>query len=257
MPFFAHLPLLLLHLVVLATSSLPQPVPPQQTPFQRALVARANAAAAPASAAATPALIALLDAAPFRASLRRCCGEALAAEPAASLLVRLRREALAAELTHNFNANSSGTWEGDVNVTVASELPYLPNLWTLMYQNLTARVSQREEDLAEVGIMGFKPFSTPDPVGSAQPPSFAEAAERPLYVAHNMLGLSVGNPTFGDVSIVLKPSFAQPMALVEPVRTAVGGFGPVRATNTHCVSALYATSYSQHTPVYSVCHAYM
>ena len=69
--------------------------------------------------------------------------------------------------------------------------------------------------------MGFRRFSGGAPVGSSSacPGSFAEAAERPLYVAHNLLHLDVGNPSFGDVALVLTPSYARPMSLIEPVDT--------------------------------------
>ena len=217
---------MVLSLMCLASvlASVPYPVPPVQTKFQLELVQRVRAAAEPASAAATPLLLAALDAAPFRAALTACCADhpsGVANESAPQLLARLREEVRVAELTHNFNANSSGTWEGDVNITTAAALPYLPNLWSLMFLNLTEKVSQREEDLAEVYIMGFAPFDDRGgaPVGAATPPDFGAAAQRPLYVAHNMLGLATGNPTYGNVAMVLRPGIVQHMALVSPVDT--------------------------------------
>ena len=217
-------PLLCLASVLASAPPVQYPVPPVQTKFQHDLVQRVRAAAEPASAAATPLLLAALDAAPFRAALTACCADhpsGVANESAPQLLARLREEVRVAELTHNFNANSSGSWEGDVNITTAAALPYLPNLWSLQFLNLTEKVSQREEDLAEVYIMGFTPFDDRGgaPVGAAAPPDFASASARPLYVAHNMLGLATGNPTFGDVAMVLRPSVVQPMALVAPVDT--------------------------------------
>ena len=41
----------------------------------------------------------------------------------------LTTSAPSSTVTHNFNANSSGTWEGDVDIDAAGSLPYYPNLW--------------------------------------------------------------------------------------------------------------------------------
>ena len=177
-----------------------------------------QAKAAVAATAATPTLLKLLDAAEFRGTLSSCC-PSIAHEPAARLLNRLKQALDTAELTHNFNANSSGTWEGDINITSAAAMDWLPNLWEIMYLGLTPRTDQREEDWAEVYIMGFKRFSGATPPGKAFPPSRAEAAERPIYTTANMFRLNIGNPTFGDVSLILRPSVARPLALLSPLDT--------------------------------------
>ena len=130
--------------------------PVRQTPYQAALVSQVNTTAAVAAAAARPLMLQALDAPSFRSALAGCCA-GIARESAPSLLARLEDELRTAELTHNFNANSSGTWEGDVNITTAHALNYLPNLWTLEYLGLAA-AQQRVEDLSEVNIMGFRPF---------------------------------------------------------------------------------------------------
>ena len=108
------------------------PAPPYQTPYQQQLHARVSAKAKVQAAAATPALLAMLSAAPFRASLRACC-PSIAAESASQLLGRLVQGLRGAELTHNFNANSTGQWEGDINISTAADTPWLPNLWEIMY----------------------------------------------------------------------------------------------------------------------------
>ena len=48
---------------------------------------------------------------------------------ARQLLDLLTAALRSAELTHNFNANSSHAWEGDVNATTAPSLTWYPNLW--------------------------------------------------------------------------------------------------------------------------------
>jgi hypothetical protein len=134
------------------------------------------------------------------------------------LLSRLREELLAAELTHNFHANSTGTWEGDVNISTASSFAFLPNLWTLKFLGLSSS-EQRVEDISEVDLMGFHAFSGGQTVGNATPPSFAEAAERPTYTTANIRHDPMGDATFGDISMIFTPSYAQPLALLEPVDT--------------------------------------
>jgi hypothetical protein len=134
-------------------------IPAKQTAFQQQLVATVDKQAAIASKAATPALLQLLSAPSFRSHLGDCCSS-VANLTSEQLLDRLVAEVRSAELTHNFNANSSGTWEGDMDIEAVIKTPYFPNLWTIMYLNLSAFKSQKEEDLAEVNLMGFPPFKT-------------------------------------------------------------------------------------------------
>ena len=161
-------------------------VPPRQTPFQQQLVAAVDEKAAVASKAATPQLLQLLDGQAFRSHLSDCC-PSVAKLTATDLLDRLVAEVRSAELTHNFNANSSGTWEGDLDIEGAIATPFYPNLWTIMYTNLSKFKSQIPEDLAEVNLMGFRPFSSGLPVGSASnhPATLDEATERPAYTTCN------------------------------------------------------------------------
>lgn len=201
------------------------PVPPKQYPAQRTLVAAVSASAARASAAAEPAFLALLDEPGFRASLRACCRE-IADDPARSLLQRLQRELRSAELTHGFNANAShpwhgSGWEGDVDIVGAAQLSYFPNLWINFLEKITPgwRVPEADTSLAEIGMMGFAPFTGADAAGNPEPKSFEEAALRPFYTTANLLHLPTGDPWFGDVTVVLRNSEAQPMALLEPSDT--------------------------------------
>ena len=83
--------------------------PPRQTQTQRALVQRVTAQAEKVSAQYEPVLLRALDDADFRANLTRCC-PSVANRSAVELLGLLKEELRCAELTHNFNANSSHTW---------------------------------------------------------------------------------------------------------------------------------------------------
>ena len=89
-----------------------------------------------------------------------------------------------AERGRRAGMNSTGSWEGDVNITIAASLDYLPNLWTLgvLYG---IRGDRAVEDRAEVGLMGFEPFR------NATAPTLAEALQRPLYTTANLLHLAL------------------------------------------------------------------
>eukprot|EP00038_Savillea_parva_P024773 m.45006 g.45006 ORF g.45006 m.45006 type:complete len:527 (+) comp6600_c0_seq1:125-1705(+) len=193
------------------------PAPPYQTAFQRDLVMRVNATAGQLAKVAVTQLLDMLDAPAFRTHLKSCC-PTIAISPASELLDLLVEGVRCAELTHNFNANSTGTWEGDVNMTTAQQLSWLPNLWEVMYLKLAPPTEQRQEDLAEVNIMGFRPFSH-GAVGHGVPQSLDEASSRPTYTTVDMLRVNVGNNAFGDVSLILRPQFAHPLGLLEPVDT--------------------------------------
>ena len=88
----------------------------------------------------------------------------------------------------------------------------------VQWLGIVPSADQSIEDVAEVNVMGFRPFtggSSSHPV----PATRSEAAERPTYTTVSMLRLATGNPTFGDVSVVFRPTYAQPLALLEPVDT--------------------------------------
>eukprot|EP00040_Diaphanoeca_grandis_P009079 m.47537 g.47537 ORF g.47537 m.47537 type:complete len:460 (-) comp20515_c0_seq1:62-1441(-) len=194
-------------------------VPPKMTPFQQGLWQNADKAAAIASAIADSKLLELLEEKEFRSQLLACCGSELANTPAPTLLSLLKQEFMVAEMTHNFHANSSGTWEGDVDINVAANMSYLPNLWTIMYLKISPYRTQKQEDYAEVNLMGFRPFTGGHIIGNSTPPSFDEAAERPFYTTSNLLHIDAGDPTFGDVSMVVSPSYGWQMALIQPCDT--------------------------------------
>eukprot|EP01051_Picozoa_sp_SAG22_P017588 SAG22_NODE_2752_length_2249_cov_2.061860_2_plen_354_part_00 len=81
------------------------------------------------------------------------------------------------------------------------------------------RVPETDTSLAEIGMMGFAPFTGADEAGNPVPKTFREAALRPLYTTANLLHLPTGDPWFGDVTVVLRNSEVQHMALLEPSDT--------------------------------------
>jgi hypothetical protein len=168
-------------------------MPPMQSQFQKDLVARVNTQAEAASAAARPGLLALLGEADFQQTLRKCCPQ-IAHESPEQLMNRLRAEVMAAELTHNFNANRTGSWEGDIDLDQLEQAEYFYNLWTLQYLNLVPVTRQVEEDVAEVYLMGFRPFSNASAVGNSTPATYVDATDRPLYTTSNLLHIDTGAP---------------------------------------------------------------
>ena len=83
--------------------------PPFMSALQRGIVANISARAAAASAAATAELLAALDGAALRSSLRQCCPQ-VAKLPAAQLLAAFEAEAQVAEITHNLQARTPPDW---------------------------------------------------------------------------------------------------------------------------------------------------
>eukprot|EP00035_Acanthoeca_spectabilis_P031745 m.15583 g.15583 ORF g.15583 m.15583 type:complete len:512 (-) comp4936_c0_seq1:37-1572(-) len=193
------------------------PAPPYQSPVQRALIERVNASAAVAAAAARPRLLSMLAEPAFQAHLELCC-PAIASETPDALLALLIAGLKTSELTHNFNANSTGQSWGDVNMTDAAALGWLPNLWTVAALGYRPATPMHVEDLAEVEVMGFPPFGG-GAVGNTTPRTVAEASQRPIYTTVDLMHLSTGNPTFGDVAMIFRPGYVQPQSLLEPVDT--------------------------------------
>ena len=58
----------------------------------------------------------------------------------------------------------------------------------------------------------FRPFA--NGTGAANPSTFAEAAERPIYTALNTRGVDAGNPEFGPISVVFETGYVRDMAFV-------------------------------------------
>ena len=77
--------------------------------------------------------------------------------------------------------------------------------------------------ISEVGLFGFARFKGPQ-IGPAWqclgwPRDFADAAERPKYTSLNTRKGDVGVPAFGDVSLVLSPSYAHAHSFLTPIDT--------------------------------------
>ena len=204
-----------------AAAPAPMPVPERQNAAMAALYARAHAAAKVASDGATPELLRFMDDATFRANLTACC-PAVAALPAAALLARYRAELEVVEMMHNFGAEPGGRHD-DLDVAIGERSSYFQNLWELQYLGLVNTSGHSNEDCgnfmnwAEMELYGF-----PGMRGNGScPASFAEAANRPIYVAFNQLKIDVGNPNFGDVSAVFRRGYVRNMTLIAAVDTGL------------------------------------
>ena len=215
-----------LALVVLAHGVVGHTMPPRQTAYQKSYMAALRTSATAASAAATPAVLAFLDSAPFRANLTRALPNRpdIAKDTAAQLLRRMRGGAAVSELTHNFfdGHNRVQTWEDDMDLDIAAAIPYLMNLWTLSFLNYTTKFQpDGDENDAETTVLRFRNFSRP----SAGPTTLAEATERPLYTAMNRYRVDIGKPIFGNIAIVVNRTSLDDMVVVSPMDTGLWNEG--------------------------------
>ncbi|CAJ1406645.1 unnamed protein product [Effrenium voratum] len=195
-----------------AAGPVPEPLPAEQTPHQRALFAKHAAAAAAASAEATGEVLAFLDSSDFREALRRCCAELLPLS-ALELLKRYRAEARSAELAHALPAESLTAVWPDVTLAELEEHGWFLNEWQagLLHGNATPGTPQAVNDLVQQRLYGCRPFTSPTA------PTWAEAAGRLIYVAHNMRRLDYGSmPSFGDVVAVFNTTYVHDMVLTMP-----------------------------------------
>jgi len=203
-----------------------QPFPPVQRMYgaQQKAMAEITEAAREASAVATPRLLALLDSARFRAHLRDCCATSGIAEwPAERLLGTLRDNVYTAELVHNFENGHSGL---TLEVLLHNTTNYLPTSWQMIelgyYGKKTAKLGHPASpaDAAEEGVYRLQPFSQPHDL----PGTYEEASARLQYVAFNMLRLDTGNPIFGNVTVVMSPSFWKDAIGAAPIDTGIYTF---------------------------------
>ncbi|CAE7663345.1 unnamed protein product [Symbiodinium sp. CCMP2456] len=190
----------------------------EQTSQQRALFAEHRARAQAQSALATPKVLEFFDSPLVRETLRHCC-EDLAEEPAESLLRRYRAEARASELAHAFPANSIEAMWPDVTIDEVHKEPWFLNEWQaglLQHSNFSGG-PKAVNDLTQQQIYGCRPFA-----GSG--PTWKEAAERLIYIAHNMLRLDFGSlPGFGDVTAVFNTTLVRDMVIISPHDTGQYG----------------------------------
>ena len=160
------------------------------TPEQMRVFRAAQEAGAAAAAAAREALEALLD------------------ETGLSY-ADLVAEFETVELLTNFNARPPGESSMLMDLDLAQALPYKPNPWECLFllqnasgpgecENETMPLLELQDD-AERRVYGYDGFAA-----GFCPASFAEAADRPVYVALNWHRFDLGNPAFGDVGVVLR-----------------------------------------------------
>jgi hypothetical protein len=230
---------------------------PRQTPTQLKLMERFAGRAKSLSAAATPELLDYLASDPFRTALEACCPVA-AAMPAPKLLQALRDEHGGAEMVHNFGSGDGGGVVEDTCLDVEINATAFYNIWEFAWINGSFGVKPCTS-LTEVDMFGFPPFTggnKTDP--GSRPRSFAEATERPIYAALNSRAVDSGNPTFGPLSVVFRPSYVRNMTFVAPLDTGIwemscngsdidsggGRFGRQRQRLTHGMHLLNCSAWA-------------
>ena len=199
------------------------PTPPRQSATQLAIYNAVAEQAAQQSAAATSELLSLFDGKEMRAALDVCC-KSISAIPAAGpdgLLERLRREVRVAELVHNFERFDR--LDSDLSLDSGPLFDYFPGLWELQYLDWVPSASSAHhgpEDVAEKGVFGFSPFSG-SRSGQPFPATYLEAADRPVYIAWNILQADMGNPNFGSVCAVFETGYSRNMTVVAAIDTGI------------------------------------
>ena len=218
-----------------AAAASPFPSPPRQTASQRALFARSAARARQLSASATPSVIAFIAEPASRAAVLACCGPGVAALSPAELLGRLRDEMAVSELVHNFPAVDPAP-RGDVNLSIATSAAFFYNQWQLRMLGILNVTGGRgsPEDAGETGIFGCDEFPAPEYV----PKTWAEASSRVVYTAVNTRRIDLGNPIFGDVSVVFNRTELKDMILIAPLDSGIyemscNKSGPATAPGSH------------------------
>ena len=226
-------------MLVVATVALP-PLSPGQTNFQKHLTTTNANKASTLSSKATVPLLALLGSPQLQQILHQCCGEWANKSPQV-VLAALRDYVSNAEVVHNFEAlpaplpalpvlfNLGGRGSGAtcVDLELASNAPYLPNLWMVEYMNATSGIcSNPSENNAEVSIFHFQSFSSikniidfGKNISMPFPKTYLEAANRPVYAALNLLREDSGSGNFGSVGLVLNRRLINPMLLLSPQDT--------------------------------------
>lgn len=187
------------------------PEPPVQTDVQKAVVRTQAAKAEAASKAATAHVLDLFDSELFRVGLKKCCPH-VAELSALQLLERLREEVRAAELAHAFPSGFTKGFFTDLTIPLADRFGWFLNQWQApIVQNKSA---DGFFNLAEENIFGCPPFK------NDSNPTWDEAADRMIYVAHNLRQLDSGSdPFFGDATAIFHKPYVQDMVLIAAVDT--------------------------------------
>lgn len=170
----------------------PFPIPSPVTSQQQRIVAANRILAARASADAIAGTLAFLDSADLRKTLQACC-QSIANLPARALLGRIRAEARAAELVHNFRASPDPKYS-DLSLPVALAHEWLLNQWqVLLLEGGNHSAMTQDAYVAETAIFGCRRFAS-------SRPTWTEASSRLIYTAHNLRRLDTGSlPHFGTI----------------------------------------------------------
>lgn len=182
-----------------------------QTEWQRHLLHQVNRTAHSMSEQFRPQLLDRLDRGDVRALLAKCCPQ-VAQLPTQALAAEVRKALLAAEVVSGFSTEVNRSFFS-FSLSEAEKVDHFENLWEVWVRN-DAELSNYTHgmDWVETSFFGFKPFKE-----HAHPRSMEEARERSVYFLTNSLRSDAGSPLYGDVSVVLKPSFAQATAIISPL----------------------------------------
>ncbi|CAE7612124.1 unnamed protein product [Symbiodinium natans] len=180
------------------------------------LFQKTAAAAKEASDAATPKVLEFFDSAEFRRVLKDCCAD-VAELPSQELLRRYRAEAQVAELSHALPSEQKGGISvfDDVTESELGNLSWFPNEFqTSLMHNVTPK-SARINNFAQQRIFGSSPFA-------GKRPTWPEAANRLIYIAHNLRRLDTGSlPGFGDLTVVFNTSRVRNSVVIAPYDTGL------------------------------------
>ena len=181
-----------------------------QTEWQQQLLQQVNETALSMSKQGRQQLLERLDRADVRTLLASCCPER-AQLPAEALAHELRQALLAAEVVSGFSTEVNRSFFS-FSLSEAEEVDHYENLWEIWVRN-HADFSNYSYgmDWVETAFFGFKYFQH-----HAHPLGMEEARERSPYFLLNSLQVDAGSPLYGDVTVVLKPSFAHATAVISP-----------------------------------------
>mmetsp|Transcript_58919 Transcript_58919/g.108850 ORF Transcript_58919/g.108850 Transcript_58919/m.108850 type:complete len:481 (+) Transcript_58919:71-1513(+) len=198
----------------------PFPVPPRQSPTQKAVCQHHAPLAEAASAAATAKVLEFFDRADFRAGLEKCCS-GIAKLPASEILERFREEVRAAELAHDFPAEAEDSKVFyDQTMSLMEEYPFFLNQWQAMVADEAEGVPRKAIagalTVPEENLFGCPRFQ------NRSQPTWDEAAGRAIYTAHNLwLVDSSSSPHFGNVTAVFRYKSVQDLVVFAPIDTGL------------------------------------
>ena len=181
-----------------------------QTEWQQQLLQQVNETALSMSKQGRQQLLERLDRTDVRTLLASCCPER-AQLPAEALVHELRQALLATEVVSGFSTEVNRSFFS-FSLSEAEEVDHYENLWEIWVRN-HAEFSNYSYgmDWVETAFFGFKYFQH-----HAHPLGMEEARERSPYFLLNSLQVDAGSPLYGDVTVVLKPSFAHATAVISP-----------------------------------------